>query len=122
MEASYDRTELSALDEATEQRLHELKRSPTDLAKLVMRVAHRGASYRCDTAGLGGMSDGSSREETTDLNSDCSMGELNRTSRGDGPRALHGEDPTAVQARGPGVHRLPPSSHGISAPLAQRGA
>ena len=30
-----------ALDEATEQLLHELKGSPTDLAKLVMRTAHR---------------------------------------------------------------------------------
>ena len=41
IEAIYDRTDLSALDEATEQLLHELKRSPTDLAKLVMRVARR---------------------------------------------------------------------------------
>ena len=41
IEAIYDRTDLSALDEATEQLLHELKRSPTDLAKLVMRVACR---------------------------------------------------------------------------------
>ena len=30
-----------ALDEATEQLLHELRESPTDLAKLVVRTAHR---------------------------------------------------------------------------------
>jgi hypothetical protein len=41
MEAICDRTDLSALDEATERLLHELKGSPTDLAKLVMRSAPR---------------------------------------------------------------------------------
>jgi len=40
-EAICDRMDLSALDEATEQLLHGLKGSPTDLAKLVMRLAPR---------------------------------------------------------------------------------
>jgi len=41
MEAIWDQTNLSALDEATEQLLREIKASPTDLTKLVMRIALR---------------------------------------------------------------------------------
>ena len=41
MEAICDRTNVLTPDVATEQLLHELKGSPTDLAKLVMRIAPR---------------------------------------------------------------------------------
>jgi hypothetical protein len=41
MEAIRDRTNVSTPDKATEQLLHELKGSPTDLAKLVIRIAAR---------------------------------------------------------------------------------
>ena len=41
MEAICDWTNLSALDEATELLLRELKGSPTDLMKLVVRIAPR---------------------------------------------------------------------------------
>ena len=40
-QAIRDRTNVSTSDEVKEQLLNELKRSPTDLAKLVMRVVSR---------------------------------------------------------------------------------
>jgi len=41
MEAICDRTNVLTPDVATERLLHELKGSPTDLAKLAMRIALR---------------------------------------------------------------------------------
>ena len=43
-QAIRDRTNVSTSDEVKEQLLNELKRSPTDLAKLVMRVVSRRCS------------------------------------------------------------------------------